>query len=298
MAAPILPPELQKELDDAARKYSICIHTQEYDTALNIITDLRDEMLRWQQKYGQRFHKGYPLHNIGYTLYQQNKYEEALKYIILAYIEDLLSADLGNEDEADLTPAGQTLFLGYKYDPKILKQLKQRVASFKEQGKPPLSPEYVIEKFGEPLESIRGEITAEPKFDDNPKRENKVFIGGSGRLIPTINFMRDTVAKLGFYPVVAGDYSMPDMNIYRKCLHLLHGCKYAIIDLSEQAGQLIEADRAAEYGVKTLVIWPKGREENVTKMLTDAFQERGIQSSSYERFSELEDIFRKFLRES
>lgn len=296
MAAPILPDELQQEFDDLARKYSLCIHAQQYEPALNIIKNLYDKMLAWQQKYKQRFHKGYPIHNIGYTLHLQNKHEDALKYFILAYIEDLLSAD--DEDEADLTPAGQTLLLGYKYEPKILKELKRIAATLKKQGKPPLVPEDVIGELGKSWQDVKGEITAvEPKFDDNPKWEKKVFIGGSGRLIPTINFMRDTVTKLGYYPVVAVDYVMPEeMNVYRKCLYLLHGCKYAIIDLSEQAGQLIEADRAAEYGVRTLVIWPKGREETITQMLKDAFEERRIRSQSYERFPEMEVIFREFLQ--
>jgi hypothetical protein len=299
MAAPILPENLQRELDDVARKYSLCIHTQQYDVALNIITDLYNRMLRWQEEHQQRFHKGYAIHNIGYTLYLQNKPpQEALRYFILAYIEDLLSAD--NEDEADLTPAGQTLLLGYKYEPKILKELKLIVATLKKQGKLPLIPEDVIGELGKSWQDVKGEITVvAPKVDDNPKWEKKVFIGGSGRLIPTINFMRDTVEKLGYYAVVAVDYVMPkEMNVYRKCLYLLNGCKYAIIDLSEQAGQLIEADRAAEYGIRTLVIWPKGREESITQMLKDAFEERGINNQSYERFPELEGIFREFLRES
>jgi len=51
MAAPTLPEQFQKEFDDLAKKYSICIHTQEYPTALEIIENLYDKMLVWQGEY-------------------------------------------------------------------------------------------------------------------------------------------------------------------------------------------------------------------------------------------------------
>ena len=116
MAYPTLPEEAQKELDNVAAKYSFFIHTQQYPEAQNIITDLFHKMLSWQEKYGQRFHKGYAIHNIGYTLYLQNNYKDALKYFILAYIEDLLSAD--RLEEADET----AFWLEFIINEKLLKK--------------------------------------------------------------------------------------------------------------------------------------------------------------------------------
>lgn len=304
MAAPILPEELQKELDDLARKYSICIHTQEYDSALNIITDLRNKMLAWQQEYGQRFHKGYPIHNIGYTLHLQNKHEEAIKYFVLAYIEDLLSAD--RPEEADATPAGQTLLLGYKLSPELLKPLKRTVIELKKQGRIPLKPEEVIQELQKLKPDFEEDIedkTVKPKerrrrkftiFDSD--WETRVFIGGSVDAI--INQMRDTVEKIGGYdPVVATDFNMPrGMTVYHKCLALLHSCKYAIFDLSIQGGQLIEIERAPDYGVKTLVVWSRDKEQHITEVLKSCLKVRGIEYRSYTEFPELEGIFREFLQ--
>ncbi|MFC2059847.1 tetratricopeptide repeat protein [Chloroflexota bacterium] len=284
MAAPILPPELQKELDDTAGKYSICIHTQQYDAALSIITDLRDRMLAWQKEYGKRFHKGYPLHNIGYALYLQNKHEEAVKYFILAYIEDLISAD--NEDEADSTPAGQTLLHGYKLDQKLLKPLKQTVLEFRNQDKEILEPEEVLHELEKSIPQYEKgieESKVEPK--ERPKRKftifctewgKRVFIGGSGKQTTTIDNMRDTVEKLGYDAIVAVDFDMPCgmAGVYHKCLTLLHCCKYAIFDLSEHAGQLLEIERAPDYGVKTLAIWPKSREETISQILKSCLKSR------------------------
>lgn len=301
MVAPTLPEELQRELDNIAGKYIICVHTQEYELALAIIKELYNKMLAWQQEYGERYHKGYPIHNIGYTLYRQNKTEDALKYFILAYIEDLLSAD--RVEEADATPAGQTLLLGYKYNPKLLEPLKQKVTELKKKGRIPLQPEQVIRELEESktdYKDLQAKITVSPRsrkftiFDS--EWEKRVFIGGSGD--PIIEEMRDIVEKIGSYdPVVAVDFDMPvGMTVYQKCLALLHCCKYAIFDLSKQAGQLIEVERAPDYRVKTLVVWPKDAERFITEMLKSCLEDRRIKYKSYTQFPELEGIFREFLQ--
>lgn len=302
MAYPTLPEEAQKELDDVARKYTFFIHTQQYPEALSIITDLYNKMLAWQQKYGQRFHKGYPIHNIGYILYRQNKTEDALKYFILAYIEDLLSAE--RAEEADATPAGQTLLQGYKYSPESLELLKQKVTELKNEGRIPLQPEQVIHELEESktdYKDLQAKITVEPRsrrftiFDS--QWETRVFIGGSGDA--TINYMRDIVEKIGDYdPVVAVDFDMPKaMTIYHKCLVLLHSCKYAIFDLSIPGGQIIEIERAPDYGVKTLAVWQADKERSITQVLKSCLGDRQIKYKSYTGFPELEGIFREFLQE-
>ena len=86
------------------------------------------------------------------------------------------------------------------------------------------------------------------------------------------------------------------MTIYHKCLTLLHSCKYAIFDLSEQAGQLVEVERAPDYGVKTLVIWPINKELSITQMLKSCLEDRRIEYNSYTKFSELDSIFHDFLK--
>ena len=308
MAAPTLPEQLQREFDDMARKYSICIHTQDYPTALAIIKNLYDKMLAWQEKYQERFHKGYPIHNIGYTLYLQNKHQEARKYFVLAYVEDLLSADI--ESEADSTPAGKTLLLSYRVSPEFLQPLKQTVIQLKKEDRIPTKPEEVIRELGKSeavyYKDLEGTVTVRPKgrrlrkfaeFDSEWGR--RVFIGGRSGLSPIIEIMRDKVERLGCDPVVAIDFDMPgQMTIYHKCLTLLHSCKYAIFDLSEQAGQLLELERAPEYGVQTLVVWPKKKEESVTQMLKSVLDYRGISYNSYDEYEDMGDIFGEFLHRS
>ncbi len=304
MAYPILPEEAQIQFDDVARKYAVFIHTQQYPEALSIIKDLYNKMLDWQQKYGQRFHKGYPIHNIGYTFHLQANHEEALKYFILAYVEDLLSAD--RLEEADATPAGQTLLLGYKYSPELLELLKRKVSGLKKQDGIPLQPEEVVQELGKSktgYQDIKGKIEVQVKehrlrkftiFDS--EWETRVFMGGSGDAI--INKMRDIVDKIGGYdPVVVVDFNMPnDMTIYNKCLTLLHSCKYAIFDLSMSGGQIVEIERAPDYGIKTLAVCQADKEHFITQVLKSCLEDRRIEYKSYTDFSELENLFCGFLK--
>lgn len=109
--------------------------------------------------------------------------------------------------------------------------------------------------------------------------------------------MRDTVEKLNYEAIVAIDFDMPDgMEVYHKCLTLLHCCKYAIFDLSKHSGQLLEIERAPDYGVKTLAIWPKSMEEEISQMLKSCLSFRSIEYASYtdKKYEEFEVIFRNW----
>ena len=305
MAAPILPEEAQREVDELSKKYLLYVHTQAYDEALHIMRSLYRRMLDWQKQYGTRFHKGHPIHNIGYTLHLKNKQQDALKYFILAYIEDLLSADA--EDQADSTPAGRTLLLGYEYSPSVLSLLKQTVSRLKKENKTPYTPEEVLQEIAasEPARAkdLEGKITVTPfqtKLREFTRFESdwshRVFIGGSGALGAIIDMISQKVAELGYDPVVAIRFDTPSgMTVYHKCLALLHNCRYAIFDLSEQAGQLVELERTAEYGVTTLVICQRVKGAAVTQMFRSTVHSRGIRYELYDSFPELDPIFRSFL---
>jgi len=105
--------------------------------------------------------------------------------------------------------------------------------------------------------------------------------------------MKDTVVRLGYHPVVVFDYGVPEaMDNRRKCIILLHTCKYGIFDLSEQSGQLIDIDTLHEYDVESLLVWPKGKEKDITEML-NGYKKHTL---SYETFPEMENIFSEFLK--
>ena len=55
---------------------------------------------------------------------------------------------------------------------------------------------------------------------------------------------------------------------------------------------MVEIEKLCQYDVQTLLIWPKGKEKEVTMMLNG----QAKHAVSYERFTELEDTFREFLQ--
>jgi hypothetical protein len=300
MAAPILPDEFQNQLDEQSLKYRFFIHTQRYAEAEKIARDLYDSMVTWQNNLG-RLHKGFPLHNIGYALHYQEKHQEALYFFMLAYIEDLLSAD--DLVKANDLPAGKTLIEGYKYNSDFLKLIRDKVAELKTEGKPlPERPEAIL-LSAKGTTDIPGLITVLPK--ERPVRtlrnfgsdwDKRVFIGGSGGLPDMFDEIAKAVEKLGYDPVIAVRFENPNgMSPYYKCLLILHSCKYAIFDLTQQRGQLLEVERSTDYGVRTLLVWNAHEASPITSMLT--FKERGFKYYAFEDTSELEEVIRDFLQE-
>lgn len=306
MPYPPIPEELQREIEDSARRYMFYVHTQQYPQAHQVASEALDKMLACQEATGKRVHKGWALHNIGNALLVQGRIDEALTCFIKAYIEDLLSAD--NQDEADATPAGRTLLLIYKLSPELLKPLKQTVKELKIRGRIPIDPTKVLEELHRWRPTYEKDVKEKKtKPAEHPVRKfmsletdwnTRVFIGGSSE--PVINAIRELVDGIGGYdPVVATDFTTPDdISIYNKCIALLHCCKYAIFDLWPPGGQMIEIERAPDYGVATLAVCPADKEHHITAMLKSCLEDRQIQYKSYREFPELEDIFREFLKES
>lgn len=308
MAYPEFPAKVKRELAIMASRYVSLIRARRYPEAKDTVELLFAKMLGWQDKYGVRLHKGYPLHNIGYTLYLQKNYEEALEYFLLAYIEDLLSVDA--EDEADSTPAGQTLITGYKFNPAVIKSLKQIVAGFKGKNIIPSRPEVVLQKLKELLEksktgqrdikartyAIRKEQQLRPFTAFQSPWEKRVFVGGSIGLEFIIKSIAKIITNLGYDPIVCSEFDEPEnIGIHDKCLILLHCCKYAVFDIAEQAGQLIEVERACDYNVNALLIWPKNKEEAITQMLKSQVALKKYRHAAYVVMDDVEPILKDFL---
>jgi hypothetical protein len=129
--------------------------------------------------------------------------------------------------------------------------------------------------------------------------EKRVFVGGSMRPrqgIKQIQRIKDIVTDKGYDAVVASDFSAPeDIPTYHKCLVLLHCCKYAIFDLSKQAGQLLEIIRVPEYGISTLLVWTPNQERATTEMLRSVLDIQGIGHRAYGSLDEMILITNNFL---
>ena len=306
MTAPILPKEFQIEFNGAAKKYSILLQDADYPKALESVKNLYDKMLGWQKKCQKRLHKGYPISNIGYILYLQDKAEEALEYFILAYVEVLLSAD--RVDEADATPAGQTLIQGYGLSPGSLEPLKKKVSELKEQGRIPLKPEEVIKQlekskggYGDlkAKTTVKGEEHGlQPIVVSESPWKKRVFIGESIGSSSAIAQIAEIVRQLGYDAIVCSDFEDPeDTDAKEKSLILLRNCKYAVFDIAEPKGEpeLTEVKEAGAHNIKTLLIWPKSKEASIRQMLESQIDLRKVSFDFYEGTKELEDILWEFL---
>lgn len=306
MTAPILPEEFQKEFTKAAVKYSTRLQTSDYSEALEILKNLYAKMLGWQKKCRKRLHKEYPLRNIGYVLYLQDKADEALEYFILAYIESLLSAD--GADEADRTSAGHTLAEGYGLSPASLEPLKKKVSEIKASGKIPMRPEEVIKKLEKSkggYSDLKTKTTAKGGEDhpqpvvvsESPWGE-RVFVGESIGSIFAIKQIAETLRELGYDAIVCSDFEDPeDTEPAEKSLILLRNCKYAIFSIAEPPGEpeLIEVKEASARNIKTLLIWQKSKEAAIIKMLESQIDLQKISYNSYVGTKGLKSTLWEFL---
>lgn len=120
-----LPPQLDQRYQGMALANETLMLSNKYDEAPEGFMEMNNLLLQEQPPNG-RYHKGYPLHQIGMTLILSGKAQEALLYFILAYIEDLLSQEEEMEDEADDLLASKNLRGVYKVQEESLKELQRK----------------------------------------------------------------------------------------------------------------------------------------------------------------------------
>jgi hypothetical protein len=63
---------------------------ERFQWSINYYTEIYEVLMKAQEEYGQRFHKGNPLYHIGMT-YANKNVDEAVRYLLMAYIEDCIT---------------------------------------------------------------------------------------------------------------------------------------------------------------------------------------------------------------
>lgn len=282
-----------------------------------------------EKREKRRIHKGAPLYSIGILLtfqtegeYSRNSLTEveerqkaALEYILLAYIEDMISSDLGNEIEAEVNYAGLALKQFFDMDPTFLKDLRDRIYVRKKEGKwdQLYDPGNILSEaaasIGAPQTSSR--ILQEGRFHYFVPRqpigfpdpwEKRVFIGGNYlEQKPIIALIERIVLKLGFVPVVMARTIIPQGKTHHHSLMVLHTCRYAVIDVTGEAGQLMELERTFDFEIHPLVLIKKSY-WNIGKVSEMVKTWRGVQPSPYDDSSfeniasSLESLIKEYLK--
>jgi hypothetical protein len=298
----LLPPDLNQKYQGMALSNESLMLSNKYDEAREGFMEMNNLLLREQPPNG-RYHKGYPLHQIGMTLILSGKAQEALLYFILAYIEDLLSKEEGLEDEADDLPASKNLRGVYKVQEEHLKEFKKIVKQKKKEGKIIQDPNDIFNlmakgrqanEVAEPREvpDVGAEKRKPGKFESDWNK--RVFIGGSyNKHLLEINHIRKTCKYLGFDPVVAFEFETPDGKVHHHALMLLHECCKAVFEVTEHVGQLMEIERLRDYEVKPLIVCQQ--KAHLSEMLEALLQSQNYVVQRYNSPEELEHLVKEFL---
>lgn len=85
--------------------------------------------------------------------------------------------------------------------------------------------------------------------------DNRIFIGGNYDHMALLKEMCETVCGLDYQPIFAYDFRIPEEEIHDYDTRLLHMCKYAIFEVTDPEGALMEIEKTKDYSVETLLIY-------------------------------------------
>jgi hypothetical protein len=223
----------------------------------------KDLDLRYKiQAKGKRVHKGKPYYNLGlcFLFEEKRDLDQAIYNLLLAYIEDVISAK-DSPDTAESLGAAKLLRHDLQFDPRVISKIRMHLAAFSQEvSDPTLVLESVMKGQSVTGTSLSGlckrKIWIPRKVPlgapNNVNWAKRVFVGGNysanfGSLLK----IKQILLRKGFEPVVADDYVHSEKQSNRDfCLMLLHTCRCAIFDMTTAGGQLIEIDRARDYGIR------------------------------------------------
>ncbi len=311
-----IPPNYSDEISRLDQNALLKWLTRKYTDAERIYRQELERLIQIQSAIDRPIHKGGPLHMIGICLIpQRDKMEEAIRSVILAYVEDSLNVNYTEEDEIDRYPAANVLRDFFRVKLKILGEIKRLAAEKKAAGlwRNICDPEEMLNEVTERLNfdahNILSQTIERPViFEKQPLGfpqpwEKRVFIGGNfTRQRPNLNEIRNAAILKGLTPVIADEVYIPGKWIHHHSLMLLHTCRYAIIDVTEEAGQLMEIERVRDYCVKLLIVWaaPTDRHRKrpprwISSMIRTLKNEMKIKTEGYTDFDQIPDIVSRFL---
>lgn len=99
-------------------------------------------------------------------------------------------------------------------------------------------------------------ITAKYSIDRPPGIFEKcVFIGGNYSFGSRIEDIAEAVVDCEYQPIIAWEFGIP-LGTERHCSkRIIEQCKYAIFEVSSDAGHFFEMDDAEEYSLECLCLW-------------------------------------------
>jgi len=148
-----VPPDLIGQVRDLEIKGSEQLRTGDYSNAVTTFTEeYRFFLERQKADPSLRIHKGSPLYNLGLSLLFGGEPFKGLQYILLAYIEDIISQC--SRGGADNLPASSTLRSILSVPTRLLRELENAVLEKNEKNAHLIYPEENLAVFGSLIETI------------------------------------------------------------------------------------------------------------------------------------------------
>jgi hypothetical protein len=112
----------------------------------------------------------------------------------------------------------------------------------------------------------------EPKYlIDKPPGifEKRVFIGGNYSFGSRIEDIADVVLDCDYQPIIVWEFGIPRGTERHSSKQIIKQCKYAIFEVSSNAGHFFEMDDAEEYSLDCLCLWDahQGSSPSVSAMV-------------------------------
>lgn len=310
MSYPPIPEEIRRDLALYRVSAANAFQRGDWTDAIDAFERGYKFLLKKQREFGTRFHKGWELHNWGVALLELGRTGEAVYRILLAYVEDLLSAPDGSEDQVDEGMAGRVL-RSLNVDASLLGSLKAAACKMKRVTPGVLDPEELLQhvlitqpKSGAKVAASIAEAIEATK--PKPKRtiegilskyEERCFVGGNYFAASNLPDIIKVVAEEGFDPIVADDFDIPDSDVHHRCLLLLHLSSKAIFEVTHPAGQLMELERCRDYDLSPLILRQVMQDQDLitSKMISTM---AGVEVTPYSLIGELRAIIHDYLHGS
>lgn len=313
MRYPQVPITIRPELDSLRVSAAAAFQRGDWETAARRMDETYNFLLEQQRHYETRFHKGWELYNGGLAHIKLEQFDEGVKKIFLAYAEDALSADMGQEDAIDELPAG-VLFGGAaergEFVAPIAAAIKTVARQRKEEGQIPHDPEELFKAALRPV--VTGYEQAQAPIVEEARREEAAekrtiesltqpwdrccFVGGNyyaggPNLEPIMQIVRDE----GFEPVMPLRFEFPQTDVHHRSLLLLHLCRKAVFEVTLPAGQLMELERCRDYDIEPLLVRNvlHDQDAHVSQMISTM---ANVKVDGYTNLDELRSLIRDYLR--
>jgi tetratricopeptide (TPR) repeat protein len=298
-----IPDDLIEEVRKLEYEGYVHLRMGRYKDAVDTYNKIYRMLLDRQFKEERRIHKGAPLHMMGMSFLSGNKLQNSLYYFFLAYVEDTLNVPPNDEDLADETPAGRTLREIFRVNPEILQTIKNAAFETKRRGETIFDPENLLHKLqiGKKgilkLASLRPKPIRRQSINQIPDIwEKRVFIDGNYNNLVVLKEIKEIVIRFGYTPILALDFDVPEQLIHHHDLMLLHNCKYAIFEVSQGNGHLMEIERAKDYDVCTLLVFSaRDEQRRPSSDMSSMLRTIGPELNGYMSLDELRSIIRDFL---